>query len=509
MKKQKIKITERPPIIVIMGHVDHGKSALLDYIRKSNVVDNEAGSITQHVSAYEVEHKAKGSRKTKRITFLDTPGHAAFSQMRSRGATIADIAILVVSAEDGVKKQTKEALAAIVEAKIPYIVAINKIDKPGADVEKTKSSLIENEIYIEGMGGDIPYILISAKKGTGVPELLDMMLLVAEVEELEANAALLGEGTVIESHVDPQKGIASSLIITNGTLKSGMHVVSGTSSAPVRVFEDFLGKSIKEATFSSPVRIIGWDSIPSTGDTFLSFEKKKDAEKYLAEIEANKEIVPAEPLVFTLPDPNAIHTTIPIIVKADVSGTLEAVEEELNKIDMERITLKLVKSGVGAVSENDVKMLIANMSEQPIILTFNTKIDSRAARIADQNDIPIQSFDVIYKMSEWLEEEVARRQPRIEIAEVSGVVKVIRIFSIQKHLQVIGGKVKEGFISMSSKVNIMRRGNLIGEGKVVELQQQKLPAEKVEEGYEFGVRIDSRYEIAEGDTLEVITMVTK
>ncbi|MCK5591056.1 MAG: GTP-binding protein, partial [Candidatus Pacebacteria bacterium] len=268
---------ERPPIIVIMGHIDHGKSALLDYIRKSNVVEGEAGGITQHTSAYEVEHTTKEG-DIKKITFLDTPGHEAFSDMRSRGAVVADIAILVVSAEDGVKTQTLEALRAIKDADIPYIIAINKIDKPGADIEKTKNSLSENEIYIEGYGGDIPVQPISAKTGEGIPEILDMMLLVAEMAELKGETGKRAEGIVIESKVDPQKGISATLVITNGKLERGMYVVAEDVVAPVRIFENFSGKTINEAQFSSPVTIIGWNKIPSVGSSFVSFSKKKDAE---------------------------------------------------------------------------------------------------------------------------------------------------------------------------------------------------------------------------------------
>ncbi|MBI2030769.1 GTP-binding protein, partial [Candidatus Kaiserbacteria bacterium] len=249
------KSTERPPIVVVMGHVDHGKSTLLDFIRKSNIVAGEAGGITQHVAAYEVVHEHEGAKK--RITFIDTPGHAAFQSIRARGANVADIAILVVAADDGVKAQTLEALASIREAKIPFIVTINKIDKPNADISRTQASLLEKEVYLEKLGGDVPWVAISAKAGTGVDELLDLILVVAELQEFKGDASVPAEGYVIEAHRDAKRGIAATLIITNGILKSGSSILAGHAIAPVRIMEDHTGKAIREATFSTPITLRG------------------------------------------------------------------------------------------------------------------------------------------------------------------------------------------------------------------------------------------------------------
>jgi len=268
-------VIERPPVIVIMGHVDHGKSALLDYIRKSNIVAGEAGGITQHISAYEITHPHEGAKK--KITFIDTPGHAAFSAMRARGANVADIAVLVVSAEDGVKTQTLEALASIKSAGIPFIVAINKIDLPSADVQRTKNTLVEHEVYIEGMGGDISWVAISAKTGEGIDELLDTMLLTAEMEELEGDTNKHATGVIIESHRDAKRGIAATLIIKNGVLSQGQYIVSGNSMAPVRIMEDFAGNKIESATFSSPIALTGFDALPKVGAVFTAYDNKKDA----------------------------------------------------------------------------------------------------------------------------------------------------------------------------------------------------------------------------------------
>jgi translation initiation factor IF-2 len=282
-KEQKEATAVRPPVIVIMGHIDHGKSSLLDYIRKSNVVAGEAGSITQHTSAYEVEHQTHDG-KSMRITFLDTPGHEAFASMRTRGARVADIAVLVVSAEEGVKTQTLEALSAIKESGIPFIVAANKIDRPNANPEIVKQELSEHGVFVEGYGGTVSFVPISAKTGEGIPDLLDLMLLTAEMEELSGDPSKDAEGVVVESHRDPKKGVSATLIITDGTLKKGMYVAAEESLSPVRRIESHVGHALDEATFSSPVRIMGFDSIPPAGAIFRAFKNKKAAEAYIADL---------------------------------------------------------------------------------------------------------------------------------------------------------------------------------------------------------------------------------
>ena len=279
MDNKKENKIERPPVVAVMGHIDHGKSTLLDYIRKTNIVDREAGGITQHISAYEVIHKDEKG-KDKKITFLDTPGHEAFSKMRERGAKIADIAILMVSAEDGVKPQTIEAYKTIVASNTPCIVAINKIDKPGADIERTKINLAENEIYLENFGGQTPFVLISAKVGTGVDELLSLILVLAEMENFTGDISLPASGFVLESNLDSKRGIQATLIIKNGSLKKGMVVAVEDSSCGTRIMENFLGKGVTDATFSSPVRLVGFDKVPKVGGEFMSFENKKEMEEY-------------------------------------------------------------------------------------------------------------------------------------------------------------------------------------------------------------------------------------
>lgn len=496
----------RPPIVVVMGHIDHGKSSLLDYIRKTNIVDKEAGGITQHLSAYEVSHTGKEKIADNRITFLDTPGHHAFSKMRARGAHIADVAILVVSAEDGVKEQTKEALAAIKTAKIPYIVAINKIDKPNANIERTKQNLAENEIYLEGFGGDVPFVPISAKVGTGVPELLDMLLLVAEMENLHGDSSRPAEGVIVESHLEPARGTSATLIINNGTLKKGMFILAEDGIAPVRAIENFLGKQIPEATFSSPVQITGFDILPRVGAIFRAYELRKEAEdareEYLHIEQKQKVNAPARTVPLA---PDAL--IVPLIIKTDVAGTLEAIEKELGKIELERVAIKIISSGIGAIGERDAKLAVG--AEGALIIGFHTKVDRSARDIAERFNLTIKTFDVIYELLEWVEEEIVRRTPKVLREEEVGAIKILKTFSTVKNKQVIGGKVVRGELKADAQVKIFRRENEVGRGKIVELQQSKVIVKKVDEGNECGVMVESKVDIAPGDVLLAFVMVER
>ena len=491
--------TIRPPVIAVMGHVDHGKSALLDYIRNTNVVESEAGGITQHVSAYEVEHEYEGKRK--RITFLDTPGHEAFAKIRARGASVADIAILVVSAEEGVKPQTLDALGAIKQSGIPYVVAINKIDKPNADLNKTKASLIENEIYIEGMGGDVPWSEISAKTGQGIDTLLDTLLLVAELEELKGVAEQAAEGIVIEAHRDPKKGIAATLIIKNGTLKSGEFVVADAAMAPVRIFEDFLGTSIREASFSSPVQVTGFDNLPSVGSTFRAYERKKDAELAKTVQKGTRGVTSV------LGDDDERHL-IPLVIKADTTGTLEAIAHEIEKLGNERVLISVIQEGIGNVSEGDVQTALASKHEA-LVIAFNVGVDAAARDIAIQHKKDIHSFDVIYKLSEWLDGVVKERTPKREVAEEMGSAKILMYFSSMKDRHVVGGKVRTGRIKKGSRVRVRRGAEIVGEGQVRNLQSGKQDVDSIEEGGEFGAQIETDVKLQTGDTIESYEVVVK
>lgn len=501
MTEKNNNLIERPPVIAIMGHVDHGKSTLLDYIRKTNIVDSEAGGITQRISAYEVVHKTKDGKEHK-ITFLDTPGHAAFTAMRSRGAKVADIAILVVSAEDGVKPQTVEALQSIKQAKIPYIIAINKIDKDGADIDRTKGNLAEHEIYVEGYGGTIPFVPISAKTGQGIPDLLDMMLLQAELEELKGDRSQVAEGVIIEAHLDKRKGISATLIIKNGTLNTGMTVVAGSAISPVRIMENFVGKNIKETSFSSPVGLIGWNELPKVGTTIKTFLTKKEAEdfvlsqKSVAVTNKSSRIEESEEIA-----------VIPVVLKAREAGGLDALEHEIKKIKNDRVNVRIIQSGVGDITENDVK--IASGRSNTIILGFSTKVDASARTHAEKMGIDVQVFDIIYKLSEWLQKVVEERTPRNKVEESTGIAKILKIFSKVKDKQILGGRVEKGLIVLGAEVKIMRRDFEIGTGRVKELQKMKAKVQEVEEGNEFGSLIESKIEIAPGDRIESFIEVEK
>lgn len=503
MDKQKENTIERSPVVVIMGHIDHGKSTLLDYIRKSNIVDKEAGGITQHIAAYEVTHKnEKGV--DKKITFLDTPGHEAYSAMRERGAKVADIAILMVSAEDGVKPQTVEAWKTIVNSNTPCIVAINKIDKPGANIEKTKTELAENEIYLEGYGGKTPVTMISAKDGTGIDELLSLINILAELEDFKGDKSLKASGFVIEANVDPRRGIEATLIIKDGTMKKGMTVVSEDSICSTRMIENFLGKVVAEASFSSPVRLVGFDKIPNVGAEFKTFEKKSDAQKYAAEFMLKISNSDATNSVEDIEENTKI---ISIVLKADVSGSVEAIEKEINKIKGENIEFKILQSGAGPITEKDIKAIAGG--ENSLVIGFNTKADKSASELAEKRGIPIMFFDIIYKLTEWLTEEMEKRRPRIDTVETSGKAKILRAFSRTKERQILGGKVLEGKIGLNSNIKIIRREFEIGKGKIVNLEKGKTKTSIVEEGSEFGMMIESKIELATGDTIESFSIVKK
>ncbi len=502
VKNKQPNMVSRPPVVAVLGHIDHGKSTLLDYIRKSNVVAGEAGGITQHLSAYEVVHKDEHG-VDKKITFIDTPGHEAFSGMRERGAGAANIGILVVSAEDGVKTQTKEALATILASKIPYIVAINKIDKEGADLEKTKMNLAENEIFIEGFGGSIPYVAISSKTGAGIDDLLSMILLVDEMAEDKADTNSNASGVVIESHLDPKRGVTATLIIKDGTLKKGMYVVAGNSIVGTRIFESFLGKQIDEATFSTPIVLSGFDTMPPAGSAFTSFENKKEAEEQIKENKNNGS--ERKNRIENLGETKV--KLLPIIIKTDVSGTMEAIQKELSKMNQDTVAWKVISSGVGSISENDVKTALSDPST--IIVGFGVKSDAKARELAEQNGIQILNFDIIYKLSEFLAENIESRRPRVQSEEVEGKAKILKIFNKTRDRTVAGARVLEGHIAEGSLVKIMRRDFEIDRGRIIGLEKSKVKTKQAETGEEFGMLLELKVEIAPGDTVESFVMTSK
>ncbi len=495
---------ERSPIVAVVGHIDHGKSTLLDYIRKTNTTDKEAGGITQHLSAYEATHtNASG---THRITFLDTPGHEAFRAMRSRGLEVADVAILVVSAEDGAKPQTLEAVKLIEETKIPYIVALTKIDKPGADIEKAKMSLLENGIYLEGLGGEIPFIGVSSKSGDGIPELLDLILLAGEMEGLSANEEKPGSGLVIEAHLDQKRGNTATLIVQDGSVESGEFIVSGESFAPVRIMENYLGKAIKEALPGSPIRIVGFSTLPQIGAAWHCVETKKEAEEEIRTASKPKET----PIAQTQRDEDAgPFLMLPIVIKTDFAGTGDAVVHEIETLPKnERLEVRVVGRGTGPISKSDVE-LVGSGANPGLVLGFNVKEDRDAAQLAERMGVSVQTFDIIYKLKEWLASEIETRRPRAALEEKTGSAKILKVFSVVKNKVVLGGRVDEGAISEGEEIKIMRREIEIGRGSITGLQANKVDVKKVEKGSEFGAMLKIDFEPAAGDTIESFEVVTK
>jgi len=483
-----------------MGHIDHGKSTLLDFIRKTNTTSAEAGGITQRMSAYKVE-RVDGAGKKQQITFLDTPGHEAFGALRGRGARVADIAILVVAADEGVKPQTLDALKAIRESGLPFIVAANKIDKPNADMERTKQSLAENEIFVEGYGGDVPIVPVSAVSGQGVDDLLDMVSLMAELQDLKTNPSLPGAGTVIGAENSKLKGISGVLMIKDGTLHSGTFIVSGGAIAPTRILEDFQGKKITSAVASDPVQVVGFSELPKVGSPFFVVETKKEAEA-LALKEKASEITHEERRV-----QEEGMTPLPIIIKASSADVIDAIFHEIRKIKNDRVYPKVVHRGIGFISEADVKLALG--APGTIILGFDTKIDAGAKTLSERANVKIETFTIIYKLTEWLEEYLTQNTPKVKTEEIRGKIKVLKSFSRSKDKQVIGCRVEEGEVTLQDEVRILRRESEIGRGKIKILQQMKSEVKEIKAVNECGVCVEAKIEIVPGDYLESFVIVEK
>ena len=479
----------RPPVVVIMGHVDHGKTKLLDYIRKTNVAEKEAGNITQHIGAYEITYKSR------KITFLDTPGHEAFSKLRARGVKAADIAVLVVAADDGVKPQTIEALEHIKKADLPFVVAINKIDKPEANPEKVKKELAENDVLVESWGGKVPSIEISAKQGTNVSQLLDLIELLADINEFKADPQKPGEGIIIETNLDPRRGIVASLLILDGTIKIGDHISSGEATGKIKMLEDFLGNPVKSAAFSSPVLAIGFTKLPLIGEQFATSEipfspALKVAKKIGDFIEKSLEIEPIEP--------KEILHLVNIIIKADVQSSVEALKESLEKISFENGAVKILKAEAGNVSENDLKM--AALSDA-LILAFNVKIDT-ALFLTEKQKENLVSGEIIYDILDRTKIAIEKKlKPKVEREEI-GRLNVLAVFRQEKGRQVVGGKVISGEIVKGVRTEVLRNDTVIGQGRIISLQSEKKEVGKIEVGHEAGIGIDfGEPKILAGDIL--------
>ncbi len=494
---------KRPPIIAVLGHVDHGKSTLLDRIRETDTTTGEVGGITQRLSAYEISHKVKETGEERFITFLDTPGHEAFTSIRERGAFAADIVILVVSAEDGVMPQTKEVINNLLSSKTPFVVAINKIDAPKANVQKTVQSLAENEVYLESMHGDVPSVSISAKTGEGIPELLDMILLVADIEELTGDLEKSAEGYVIESSMDAKVGNAAILIIKDGTLRVGDIVVAESSYSPVRQIYTHDGKTTKERSFSSPVSIAGWNNPPKAGTLFHTVKTKKDAEREI------KNVAPTSGTDGCSPSDRSDTESrnIPIVLKADNVGSIEAIQQEIKKITNKNpdVTFSFLIAEAGSISEKDVQT--AGIDQNALLIGFNTTIYGPAKRVSENLKIEPHFFSIIYELTEWLEDHVEKTRVLKDTDKIHGCLKVLKCFSRSKKGHVLGGEVRSGIVSKNDRVKIVRKDETVGQGRIKDLQKQKVVAKSVSEGQECGILLDSPAEVMEGDILSAFTVV--
>ena len=481
----------RPPVIAVMGHIDHGKSSLLDYIRKANVVAGEAGGITQHVAAYIAVHNGR------QVTFLDTPGHEAFKALRTRGAAAADIAILIVAADEGVMPQTLDALAAIKEAGILFIVAITKIDKNNADIEHTKNSLLEHKIFLEGLGGDVAYALVSSKTGEGIPELLDLVLLAADLLELTADPSASATGFVLESTQDSKRGMSTTLIVKEGTLTKDGFVVAGDAYAPIRFIEDFRGKRMERAGPSEPVRISGFNKLPAAGSLFSIVKTKKEAKALTKE--NVKELAAVSERAVTIEG----VAELPLLVKADVAGSVDAIGHELVRITHERASIRIVASGVGSVSENDVK--IAHASGATII-AFNVGTDPIARDLADRDTVPIETFSVIYELSTEVAKLFDTCVPSIATEKELGRASVLKVFSLSAKKRVLGARLISGVFTLRDRIKIIRKDTEIGRGSIGNLQQARADVKEIKTEGDFGIEVVARADAAYGDELIAFTI---
>lgn len=496
-------LVSRPPVITIMGHVDHGKTTLLDHIRKSRVAEGEFGGITQHIGAYQV------SVKGKKITFLDTPGHEAFTAMRARGAMITDIVIIVVAADDGVMPQTREAVDHALAAGVPIIVAVNKIDKPGADPQRIMTEVSELGLMPEEWGGDVPYVNISAKQGTGIDELLETVTVVAELAELKANPKRMAYGSVIEGRLDKGRGPVATLLIQNGTLRSGNPIVVGATYGRVRQLVDDRGREIKSAGPATPVEITGLNDVPEAGDKFMVFETEKEA-RHVGEERAQKKIeeernstsaMSLDDLFSQMKSGEVVDLNI--IVKADVNGTAEAVKSSLEKIDVEGARVNVIRSTVGAISESDI--LLASASKA-IIYGFNVRPDANVRRKADEEGVEIRLHQVIYKMVEEIEAAMkGMLAPEMEEV-VTGQAEIRHIYKVSKVGNIAGCYVTDGSIKRDCGIRLIREGIIVYEGKLASLKRFKDDAKEVNQGYECGLTIENYNDIKEGDIVEGYVM---
>jgi len=491
------KLVNRPPVVTILGHVDHGKTSLLDAVRQTDVAAGEAGGITQHIGAYQVE------KKGRTITFLDTPGHAAFTAMRARGAQGADIVILVVAADDGVMPQTREAIAHAKAARVPIIVALNKIDKPNANPERVKQQLAELELVPDDWGGNTMVVPVSAKQKQGIDDLLEGILLVADNANIKANPSGKVIGTVVEAEVDKSKGTIATLLVQNGTLESGSIVVAGKSYGRLKAITDYKGKPIKKAAPSTPVVALGLNDVPAAGDVFRVVDSEREARAIVGErIEAEKsqshtkKKVSLEDLFASVQSGETKELNL--IVKADVQGSLEPIVLELEKLGHGEIGLKILHAEAGNIGENDVMLASASKA---LIVGFNVQADVAARRLAEAEGVSIRLYEIIYRMTEDIEKALKGMLEPDLVEKVIGRATVLAVFPASKLGRVAGCRVTEGELRRNSRVRLFRGTDLVFEGEMASLRHEKEDVREIRTGFECGVGFKNFHDIQAGDQL--------
>lgn len=496
-------LQERPPIVTIMGHVDHGKTTLLDTIRHTNVAAREAGGITQHIGAYQVQ------KNGKLITFIDTPGHAAFTEMRARGAEVTDIVILVVAADDGVMPQTREAVEHAQAAKVPIIVAINKIDKSSADPERIKADLSKLDLIPEEWGGNTIYVPISALTGKGVDDLLEMVLLQAEMMELKANPNRLGLGSVIEARLDRGRGPVATLLVRNGSIKIGDPIVVGTTWGKIRAMFDEYNKAVKVAGPSKPVEAIGLEEVPLAGDPFMVFEDERTArmvaeERKLRALEREKGVGKKISLADLFAEAGNTTKELNLIVKADVQGSIEVIKGSLEKLNVEGVKINVIRGSVGTITETDVTLAQAS---DAIIIGFNVRPTAKVSDFAKERNVEIRLYNVIYRIFEDIEDAMKGMLEPVYEEQVLGQAEVRQTFKASKIGTIAGCYVTNGVIVRGEKARIIRDGIVVYEGEIASLRRHKDDVREVRQGFECGLTIQNYNDIKEDDIIEVYTMV--
>ncbi len=518
----------RPPIVVILGHVDHGKTSILDYIRKSKVAEKESGGITQHIGAYQVTvpqealssrgqgkaelSSAEGSRaKTdeiprpaqddfasvgRKITFLDTPGHEAFSAMRSRGAKVADIAILVVAAEEGVKPQTKEAIEHIQRLNLPLIVALNKMDKPNALPDKVKKELAVNNILVESLGGAVPAVFTSTKTGLGINDLLEMILLIAEMENFQGNPDQPANGVIIESRMDTQRGVTATLLVKDGTLTNKDIVAAESTYGQIKTMENFLGQALKQAGPSTPVLISGFGEVPPVGEPWQTMDSLEDARAKVA-IKGPQEKQKREPAeLLNIKEGQKVFN---LILKADVFGSLEAIREVIKNVPQEEVLLRVLKAEVGNILENDLKLA---ESAKAKVYGFRVKCPTNIQDLADRRGLKISVSAIIYELIQTIRHDASQLLAPEVIRQKSGQLKILAVFKVNGQQQIIGGKVLIGKIERGALADIFRNKEFIGNGRIAQLQQNKKDTSEVGKDRECGIMFESKDLVDKDDILE-------